>query len=91
MKALTPDSVRRTGTQENCNEWKCEMKRFRGRRAPITGGINPDAMKRMEGMHPIGRMSGPEEIDKAVPFLWSDESSFVTGQYLKVDGGFTGP
>jgi NAD(P)-dependent dehydrogenase (short-subunit alcohol dehydrogenase family) len=48
-------------------------------------------MKRMEGMHPIGRVGRPEKIAMAVPFLWSDESSFVTGQYLKVDGGFTGP
>jgi NAD(P)-dependent dehydrogenase (short-subunit alcohol dehydrogenase family) len=38
-------------------------------------------------MHPIGRIGQPEEVATAVVYLASDESSFVTGMLLRVDGG----
>jgi NAD(P)-dependent dehydrogenase (short-subunit alcohol dehydrogenase family) len=39
--------------------------------------------------HPIGRLGRPEEQARAALFLASDESSFVTGHGLLVDGGYT--
>ncbi len=51
---------------------------------------NPEkARKDNEECHPIGRMGKPEEIAKVVLFLASDDSSFMTGAALMVDGGIT--
>lgn len=38
---------------------------------------------------PIGRVGKPEEIAHAILFLASEESSFITGAALSVDGGYT--
>lgn len=38
---------------------------------------------------PMGRLGRPEEIAHAALWLGSDDSSFVTGIELPVDGGFT--
>lgn len=39
--------------------------------------------------HPIGRLGRPREVAKAVLFLASDDSSFITGTAFSVDGGYT--
>jgi NAD(P)-dependent dehydrogenase (short-subunit alcohol dehydrogenase family) len=39
--------------------------------------------------HPLGRLGRPEEIAKAALFLASEESSFMTGADLLIDGGYT--
>jgi 3-oxoacyl-[acyl-carrier protein] reductase len=36
---------------------------------------------------PVKRMGAPEDIAKAVAFLASDDSGYITGQVLCVDGG----
>ena len=43
----------------------------------------------LTSFHPIGRLGKPEEIAEAVVWLSSPQASFVTGQTLAVDGGFT--
>lgn len=39
--------------------------------------------------HPVGRVGTPEDIVNAVLFLCGEESGFITGQVLPVDGGMT--
>jgi NAD(P)-dependent dehydrogenase (short-subunit alcohol dehydrogenase family) len=43
----------------------------------------------MASLHPIGRVGKPEEVSSVVLWLADDTSSFVTGQSILVDGGFT--
>jgi NAD(P)-dependent dehydrogenase (short-subunit alcohol dehydrogenase family) len=51
----------------------------------------PDAMKELMKMVPIGRLGRPEEIASAVLWLRSPGSTFVIGHSLVVDGGYTVP
>jgi len=51
---------------------------------------DPEAMKAYwKERHPMGRIGQPEEVARAALFLASDDSSFVTGHLLFVDGGWT--
>lgn len=52
-----------------------------------TTGASFSAADRLQ--HPVGRVGVPEDIVNAVLFLCGDESSFITGQVLPIDGGMT--
>ncbi len=45
-------------------------------------------LKMISSSVPLGRLGTPDEVAKAVVFLASDDSSFITGTELFVDGGF---
>ena len=47
-----------------------------------------ERMKIFSSSVPLGRFGTPDEIAKAVVFLASDDSSYITGTELFVDGGF---
>ena len=49
----------------------------------------PESYEFLKQRHPIGRLGQPEDIANAALFLASDESAFVTGTPLIVDGGYT--
>ena len=62
---------------------------------PIYGklGMPPEALQEMAGQIagqiPVGRFGKPEEIARAALFLASDDSSFMLGEEVLVDGGWT--
>ena len=49
---------------------------------------NTDLQKYIIGLHPVKRLGKSEEIASAFIFLASDESSFMTGTALEIDGGY---
>lgn len=50
------------------------------------GGLDGDALA---DYHALNRIARPDEIARAVKFLLSSDSSFITGETLYVDGGFS--
>lgn len=49
----------------------------------------PEFINRLEDKVPLGRMGRPEELKGAVVLLASEAGSYITGQNLLVDGGWT--
>ena len=54
---------------------------------PLVKRQAPDVIARIVSSIPMGRMGEPDEVAKAALYLASDDSSFVTGIELFVDGG----
>jgi NAD(P)-dependent dehydrogenase (short-subunit alcohol dehydrogenase family) len=54
---------------------------------PLTNRQSADAIARIVSTVPMGRMGEPDEVAKPALYLASDDSSFVTGVELFVDGG----
>ena len=50
---------------------------------------DPEIYKLMVSRIPLGRYGQPEEVALGVVYLASDESAFVTGSELVIDGGWT--
>lgn len=56
-----------------------------------SGATDIDAARDDVGkLHPLGHMGEPDDIAWGVVYLVSDESKFVTGSELVIDGGYTG-
>jgi len=57
------------------------------------GGVfdnqNPQFVKNYENKVPLKRMANPDDISPMVAFLLSDETTYITGQNIMVDGGWT--
>ena len=55
----------------------------------ILDSIDSNKLIEMAKNIPVGRIGEPVDISKIVSFLASDESSYITGQVLHVNGGLT--
>jgi len=60
-------------------------------RTPFIQAILADTerTRRLTDLHPLGRLGEPEDIASAILFLASDESSWITGHAMVIDGGFS--
>jgi NAD(P)-dependent dehydrogenase (short-subunit alcohol dehydrogenase family) len=56
---------------------------------PTVQQNHPEFVKRLEAKVPLGRIGRQDEVVGAVVFLSSDAASYITGQILVVDGGWT--
>ena len=54
-----------------------------------SGGDVAAGRKAVDSLHPLGRMGEPDDIAYGIVYLASDESKFVTGSELVIDGGYT--
>ena len=56
---------------------------------PMMDRASPEMISRLQAGIPLGRLAEPLDIARAALYLASDESSYVTGTALVVDGGYT--
>ncbi|MCC7045289.1 MAG: SDR family oxidoreductase [Alphaproteobacteria bacterium] len=54
-----------------------------------TQSENPEFIKRLAAKNPLGRIGRPHELKAVAALLCSDASSYMTGQNVSVDGGWT--
>ena len=54
----------------------------------VKNSVDEETLKALVGLHPIGRLGESEEIAELLLWLASPKSSFVTGSYYPIDGGY---
>jgi NAD(P)-dependent dehydrogenase (short-subunit alcohol dehydrogenase family) len=64
--------------------WTPMVERFLGTMRDAEAG-----RKAVDALHPLGHMGDPDDIAYGILYLASDESKFVTGSELVIDGGYT--
>ncbi len=55
----------------------------------VEAGQDPDFMRRLNSLIPLGRMARADEYQGMLVFLLSDASSYMTGSIISIDGGRT--
>ncbi|GAB4047393.1 SDR family NAD(P)-dependent oxidoreductase [Spirosoma litoris] len=55
---------------------------------PLLNILSAEVKQQLIGLHPIGRLGKAEEVAELVIWLSSNKSSFVTGSYYPIDGGY---
>ncbi len=58
-------------------------------RTPLAGPFTPEYEEAVIRNVPLGRWGQPEDVAKMALFLAADDSSWITGQFFVVDGGYT--
>jgi NAD(P)-dependent dehydrogenase (short-subunit alcohol dehydrogenase family) len=96
FEASTVYSATKAAIRSFARTWTVELKQRKIRvnaispgpiETPMSSGADEQFMTRVISTVPLGRMGSPDEVAKAVSFLASDDSSYVTGIELFVDGG----
>ncbi len=102
-KAIAPEwsvySATKAAVRSFARTWTTDLKDRRIRVNAVSPGYTDtppwhsieaaeEHMKIISSSIPLGRFGTPDEIAKAVVFLASDDSSYITGTELFVDGGF---
>jgi NAD(P)-dependent dehydrogenase (short-subunit alcohol dehydrogenase family) len=54
----------------------------------VMNSLDTAALNALVGLHPIGRLGESDEIAELLLWLASSKSSFVTGSYYPIDGGY---
>lgn len=55
---------------------------------PLLNVLDAEVKAQLVALHPIGRLGRSEEVAELILWLGSDKSSFVSGSYYPVDGGY---
>jgi NAD(P)-dependent dehydrogenase (short-subunit alcohol dehydrogenase family) len=58
-------------------------------KTPLAGPFTDEYIRAVESHVPLGRWGQPEDVAKMALFLASDDSSWITGAFFVVDGGYT--
>src|SRR5215469_7838671 len=97
--ALSVYSATKAAIRSFARSWTVDLKQRKIRVNVISPGpidthafrltVSEQLMKNLVSSVPLGRMGDPGEVAKAVAFLASDDSSYITGIELFVDGGIT--